>query len=133
MTINSLPPEIVQHFQATLLSTPTFEFRETSKDVKEFFEYAKSILEKKTRSGRNEIKKRKCQALIKEFGPLYEAIKKKEKELETEKNHVTQMPFYSIGFVDRKNEEVFSRTRFKRKIHAIHSRSRANHEIQEVS
>lgn len=102
-------PKILQYFDSNLLSFPCPKFREDSETLWQSWIYIESLWKKLDKCL---IKKSKCEKLKKQFMELYEQAKIKEKERETEKKHPTQMPFYRIDSVSKKDDEVF---RFSKK------------------
>ena len=102
----SIPPMIMGQFDPNLLSAPTWVMRDTSGSLDSRYKYIKERADKKIKG---EQKKKKYQALEEEYLKLYEQATTKEKELKEKKNHKTQVPFYFIGSIDSKNEEIYRR------------------------
>lgn len=107
------PPIIKQLFSKRLLGGHYPKFRESSSDLLSVYNYLLNLLKKKTKSGKNDLKKKECEKLIKEFNELYASILTKEKEREAEKGHFTQRPFYWIPSVGSKGEPLFKRLEFR--------------------
>lgn len=104
-------PEISQHYNKNLLSTPIPKFCDDSERLWRVYMYIKSKLEKKCNS--NEIRKNRFERLEKEFIPLYERAKIKEKELEEKTGKPNKGPFYYISEPDKYHKKIFNRLRFK--------------------
>lgn len=105
-----LPPQLIQQFNADLLKTPVPMMRDSTKDLWRMYEYINRNLRKKVK-GDELIKK--YERMEKKFLELYERAKVKEKELEKEARHHTQMPFYFFRNPDICSREVYRRFKFR--------------------
>lgn len=111
--VQSNIPEILSSFDRNLLSIPILDFRDSIRKIDPLWKYYKKYLSNK-RDGMNGCEKLKQKEL--EFIELYERIKIKEKELEGQKEHFTQRPFYHFRNIDKKDEQLLLRLMLKRKI-----------------
>jgi hypothetical protein len=104
-TTTTIPPQIHQYFTEKMLSLPTPKMRDDSATLRRVYFWIKTKLMKKC------VKypewKKECEQLEKQFVELYERTLAKEKELETEKGHKTQEPFYWITVANRSNQAIF--------------------------
>lgn len=110
-TTCSIPPPILQCFNACLLSTPAPLLRESSKDLWRVYQYIVNKLQKKCKN----LPKKKAlfEQLQREFLELYERIKEKEKDLKTDTKHPTQRYFYHFSSPNRNDEKVFRGLMFR--------------------
>ena len=109
----TLPPAIIQHFSAKLLSVPCPKFNEDSKDLWIIYQYIKTKLLKKTKKFPQWEKE--CLALEKQFMELYERALAKEKEHAEKKTHFTQESFYRFADIDRANGKILTGLKFRSK------------------
>lgn len=111
-TTVSLSPEIKQHFSATLLSTPTFSFRDSLRSFDIMWKEVEKLWKKLEKCPQKKIR---CEALKKEIMELYERAKVKEKECEGQKDHKTQGFMYSVTVSSRMADDIYFRLRFGKK------------------
>jgi len=109
-----LPPDVRQVFDKGLLTHPVPDLRDRAADLYSLYHYVKDKLMKKTRNIPN--RKAKCEALEKEFLELYGRAITKEEELKGQKKRRTEQPFYSFASIGGKDEEIYNRFRFKRRV-----------------
>jgi hypothetical protein len=107
----TMPPKIIRMFNPKLLSMfPAF----SCSRLEEELEYIKWLMNKKTRSGRYRKMRIIADRMIANLEKTYEWIKAKEKELEGQKAHRTQEPFYSPGCACEKDRAIRRGFEFKR-------------------
>ena len=104
-SIVDLPLPVRQYFDRMLLSYPMALMRDHSRLLLERFDRLRERADRKTKNlpQRREY----CQKLEKEFLEIYEQITAKEKELEANKDHHTQRPFYRFRDLSEKSERIF--------------------------
>jgi hypothetical protein len=110
-TVKSIPPQILQYFSSTLLSSPYSKFRDWSEDIWKVYLYVKEKLIPKCKN--NPIRLKKTLELEKQFLELYERAKVKEKANEGKNQAKTEQFGYSFREFDRYNQRIFGRLRFK--------------------
>lgn len=105
MKITTLPPEVRQHFDALLLSTPLPEFRDNLKLIWRMYLFIKQKLMKK--ANYNENTKKRAERLEQEFLELYERAKTKEEKLGEKAENEAKGLFYHINLPNRGFENIF--------------------------
>ena len=110
-TVSIFPPEVLQYFDRLLLNNYIPKLREDSSNLFRAYNYIYYNQLYKTRY--SEINKQRCMNLCLEFKEIYERIKEKEKELESETCHKTKRPFYFIICSNRRSQTIFNGLKYK--------------------
>lgn len=124
-----LPPQIVQLFDSKLLCRPAPKLRDWSGTFEDMW---KEILKLWKRIENNPIRKARCEQLRAEILELYERVKVKEKERESQKDHKTQEFGYHVAVPKGLAEDVYARLRIGRKTGSFRHEFRDNNAIYKV-
>ena len=108
-----MSPEILQHFNSALLSTPA-TFGDNLKVLWQVYEYIHENISYKALKSNYDPWKEKIESLEKQFLELYERQKVKEEKLKEEAKYKDDFPFYYIRLPHKGDEKLFSRLRWKR-------------------
>lgn len=127
--ITTLPPQILQFFNAALLSTPAPKLRDSCDTFDRMW---KEVLKLWKRLDGNPQRKQRCEALKQEILELYERAKAKEKEREAEKDHKTQEFGYRVAVPEGLAEDVHARLDLGRKGGSFRHKFRENNAVQKV-
>ena len=111
LTINISSPDLKQEFRKDLLSLPIPNLRDSEKTLYNIYIYIKKRLVIKSKY--NPIWWEECIELQKEFLELYERVKKKKEDDETNSRNKTKAPFYRIEGFNRGNKYIYTRLRQK--------------------
>jgi hypothetical protein len=100
----TLPPAVVQYFNAFLLSTPMPKFHDDLETLNNLLKkHIDNIVNKIDYSNANDDQVWK---LLQEFQQLYERTQAKEKNSDPETQNETQAPFYRLRSSDRRLEKL---------------------------
>lgn len=109
ITIENLPPQLIQNFSFGLSNTPIPKFNQDETDIWEIWLY----IEKKLWPKLDKFPhiKKQCEVIKKEFLDTYERIKAKKENGQAKEKNKTQDPFYRLECSSRSNQEILFRLR----------------------
>jgi hypothetical protein len=122
-------PIPMHKYNKNLLSCPMPKMYDDSETLYQMYQYIKLKLQKKCNYGNRQDKFLK---LEKEFLDIYEQIKKKEKNIETETGQSVGKPFYYIRVTDKRIEKIFSGIRIRQMLAYFKSKCRKDAAISQV-
>jgi hypothetical protein len=109
ITIENLPPQLIQNFSFGLSNTPIPKFNQDEEDIWKIWLYIEKKLWNKLK--KTPVRKRQCEELKQKLLKTYERIKTKKKNGETKDKNKTEEPFYRLECSSRSNQEILFRLR----------------------